>query len=126
MGCEWVVGSSAMASGRVAVLAAAAVVLGVGLAPCAAADDKYTQTWPTPYGQTTCKQFLGQMTAKQRWVLAADMLTNARNMKAKIGLPSDSMITEFEGGLETACVIDTMTMTDVGVGLYMTEPRFQP
>ncbi|KLI07497.1 hypothetical protein ACT17_23380 [Mycolicibacterium conceptionense] len=104
----------------------AAVVAGVGLAPSAAADDKYTQTWPTPYDQTTCKQFLGQMTAKQRWAMAADMLTGARNMKSKTGLPSDSMVTEFEGGLETACVIDTMTMTDVGAGLYMTEPRFHP
>jgi hypothetical protein len=36
------------------------------------------------------------------------------------------MITEFEGGLDTVCVIDSMTMVDAGVGLYMTEPRFHP
>lgn len=95
-------------------------------APCAAADDKYTQTWPTPYDQTTCTQFLNQMTAKQRWVMAADMLTNARNLNQDVGLPPDSMVTEFEKGLENACVIASMTMTDAAVGLYMTEPSFQP
>lgn len=58
--------------------------------------------------------------------MAADMLTNARNLKARTGLPPDDMITEFEGGLRNACVIDSMTMTDAGTGLYMTEPRFQP
>ncbi len=116
-----------MASGRSLVLSGFVVAAALTFAPQAAADDdKYTQTWPTPYGQTTCAQFLNDMTAKQRWVMAADMLTNARNLRANAGLPSDSMITEFEGGLANVCVIDSMTMTDAGVGLYMTEPRFHP
>lgn len=107
---------------HVAVLAFVATVL----ASAAVADDKYTQTWGTPYNKTTCSQFLHDMTEQQRWVMAADMLTGARNLDQKTGLPSDSMVTEFEGGMETACVIDTMAMTDVGAGLYMTEPRFHP
>lgn len=115
--------------GTLQATAIAGVIAAVGLAcaPAAVAeDDKYTQTWSTPYGQTTCAQFVSEMTAKQRWVMAADMLTNVRNMNEDTGLPSDALITEFEGGLSTACVIDTMTMDDVGVGLYVTEPRFHP
>lgn len=116
-----------MGIGYAAAAVGVIAVAGIVCAPAAAAeDDKYTQTWSTPYGQTTCAQFLSEMTAKQRWVMAADMLTNVRNMNQETGLPSDALITEFEGGLNTVCVIGTMTMDDVGVGLYMTEPRFHP
>jgi hypothetical protein len=104
------------------------VTMAVGIAPSALADDtdKYEQTWTTPYSKTTCDQFTTAMNDHQRWAMAADMLTGARNTREDSGLPSDAMITEFEGGLRTACVIGSMTMTDVGVGLYMTEPRFHP
>lgn len=88
--------------------------------------DKYRQTWAIPYSQTTCSQFKVEMTAQQQWAMAADMLTNARNVDSNTGLPPDSMISEFEGGLHNACVIDTMTMSEVGAGLYLTEPRFHP
>lgn len=116
-----------MLTTRAAVVAAGVTVASLLAAPSAAGDDdKYTQTWPTPYEKTTCAQFLGQMTSKQRWVMAADMLTNARNVKRKTGLPSDDLITEFEGGLRNVCVIDSMNMADAGTGLYLTEPRFQP
>lgn len=112
---------------RAVVVVGLVTYAGLAFAPASwADDDKYTQTWPTPYSQTTCSQFLSKMTAKQRWVMAADMLTSARNMKEDAGLPSDAMVAEFEGGLDTACVIGTMTMDEVGVGLYMTEPRFYP
>jgi hypothetical protein len=111
-------------------LAASIGGLAAVASPISSADDndKYAQTWGTPYGKTTCGQFLSEMTGKQQWVMAADMLTNARNLHQKTGLPSDAMITEFEGGLETACVISSMTMTmaDAGTALYLSEPRFQP
>lgn len=63
------------------------------------------------------------MTSAQRWAMAADMLTNARNTG---DLPPEDMIAEFEGGLRNVCVIDSMTMIDAGTGLYMTEPRSIP
>ncbi|NMN93906.1 hypothetical protein [Antrihabitans stalactiti] len=89
--------------------------------------DKYKQTWTTPYEETTCSQFKTAMSGKQQWVLAADMLTSARQVDEKgAEMASDDLITEFRNGLVTVCVIDTMTMTDAGVGLYMTEPRFKP
>jgi hypothetical protein len=66
------------------------------------------------------------MTSQQKWAMAADMLTSVRNLKEKTGLPSDSMVTEFQGGMETACVIPTENMADLGTALYVTEPRFHP
>jgi len=58
---------------------------------------------------------------------AADILTSARNkIDGGTGLPADSMIEDFAGGITTACVVPSMTLTDVTFGLYSTEPRFHP
>lgn len=80
---------------------------GCGGAPTAApTNDKYTQTWKTPYGTTTCAQFRNEMTDHQRWVMAVDMLVGARKVNSKdAGMPSDAMVDEFEGGLKNVCVI---------------------
>jgi hypothetical protein len=89
---------------------------------------KYDQTWPKSYGDTTCDEWSGEMTDAQQWTAAADMLTGARNKgDGGKGLPPDSLVDEFQGGVSTACVVPSMTLTDVGVGLYLTErSRFQP
>jgi hypothetical protein len=63
--------------------AAAALMLG-GCGPSSSgssappASGKYEQTWTMSYGETTCGHFLTEMTDKQRWVMAADMLVGAR------------------------------------------------
>jgi hypothetical protein len=36
-------------------------------------------------------------------------------------MPSDELVTTFRQGVETACVIDTMSLADVGPTLYLTE-----
>jgi len=92
------------------------------------APDKYTQTWATDYASTTCTDYTTVMSAHQRWAAAADMLTGARNKgDGGTGMPSDELVTTFMGGVDTACVVPTMTITDVAVGLYLTErTRFQP
>lgn len=90
-------------------------------------NDKYTQTWTTTYDKTTCKQWNTQMTTKQQWVAAADMLTGAWKSEGVEDLPSDAMVTEFQKGLTNVCEpIATMTLVDAGIGLYKTEPRFKP
>jgi hypothetical protein len=110
-----------------ATVAVAALGVAAGAPVAGATDiDKYTQTWSQPYAQTTCAQFLTEMTESQRWVMAADILTAARNMKQDTGLPPETLVTEFEQGLESGCVIDTTAMTDAGLTLYLTEPRYQP
>ena len=108
----------------------------IGLAPPAGADpdDKYTQTWPKPYGQTTCLDYRTKMTGQQGWVMAADMLTNARNTTKKTGLPPDAMVSDFAAQMLTACVAgitDNETMPDVGTSVFLLDrslqtPHFQP
>jgi len=89
---------------------------------------KYDQTWSQPYSSTTCAEWDSEMTADEQWVAAADMLTGARNKgDGRTGLPPDSLVSTFRGGITTACVVDTMSIADVGAGLYLTErTRFAP
>jgi len=117
-----------------------AVLIGVifGLASCGSGSDsgssytleetsKYTQTWATPYSETTCDDWNTQLTSGQRFAASADMLASARNKGGGgTGLPSDALINEFSGGITNVCVEPTMALTDAAVGLYLTEPRFAP
>lgn len=89
--------------------------------------DKYTQTWATSYAETTCEDWNTRMTSGQQFAAAADILTAARNkIDGGTGLPGDPLISEFQGGVTTVCVVPTMTLTDAGYSLYTTEPRFHP
>lgn len=90
--------------------------------------EKYTQTWSKSYADTTCSDWLGNMTKAQEFAAAADMLAGARNKgDGGTGLPSDALINEFSGGITTACVVPTATLTDIAVALYLTErERFKP
>jgi hypothetical protein len=97
-------------------------------------DDKYTQTWPKPYDQTTCLEYRTKMTPNQAWVMAADMLTGARNMERKTGLPPDAMVSDFADQMMTACepaIAAGEPMVDVGTSVFMLDraletPHFQP
>lgn len=92
------------------------------------AAGKYDQTWPKSYSSTTCTEWGDEMTEHEQWVAAADMLTGARNKgDGGAGVAPDYLVDTFRGGIDTACVIDTMTLDEVGAGLYLTErARFAP
>lgn len=117
-----------------------AVILTAGLllAGCASTDDgsgagtsstsKYDQTWDTSYAETTCTQWLEEMSPQQRFAAAADMLTGARNKgDGGDGLPSDDLINEFKAGVDNACVEPTAKLAEIGAALYLTErSTFRP
>lgn len=117
---------------------AALIAVIVGFASCQSAggddgagvsgvDSKYVQTWEASYSETTCAEWLGEMTPAQQFAGAADMLTGARNKGDDgTGLPSDALIEEFAEGISTACVIPSMSLAEMGATLYLTEPRFHP
>jgi len=86
-----------------------------------AAQEKFNQTWPTGYGQTTCQQWLAEMTSAQKFVAAADMLVGARSHDDEnAGLPSDSLIRSFENDIGQGCEpIATMTISDAAVSIYL-------
>ena len=88
---------------------------------------KYTQSWPKQYSDTTCTEWSTDLSPSQRFAASADMLTGARNKgDGGTGLPADSMIDDFSVGISSVCVEPTMSITDAAVGLYLTEPIFQP
>lgn len=91
-------------------------------------NDKYTQTWSKSYASTTCTDWNDQMSDAQKFAGAADMLTGARNNgDGGSGLPADSLIEEFQGGVTTACVIPTANVAEIGAGVYLTEREtFRP
>lgn len=113
--------------------AATVVVLFVALAGCSSsgadkASNKYEQTWPEGYTETTCGDWQDEMTPPQQWTAAADMLTGARNKgDGGEGLPPDSLVDTFRDGVTTACVEPTLRLDEVGAMLYLTErERFAP
>lgn len=90
-------------------------------------SSKYTQTWGAAYSDTSCSDWNELMSSTQQFAAAADTLTSARNkIDGGIGLPPDSLISEFQAGITNVCVVPTMTLTDATYGLYLTEPRFHP
>ena len=83
---------------------------------------RYEQTWPQNYSDTTCTEWLQEMSPAQQFAAAADMLTGARNKgDGGTGLPPDSLIDEFEQGIGTACVIPTENIASIAAALYLTE-----
>jgi hypothetical protein len=82
---------------------------------------KYEQTWRKPYSATTCGEWHSDMSARQRFAAAADMLAGARNKgDGGTGLPPDSLIRSFEGDISEACVFMEMAIDEIGAGLYVT------
>lgn len=89
--------------------------------------EKYLQTWEKSYGDTSCTEWNEEMTASQQFAASADMLAGARNKgDGGTGLPPDPLVDEFAGGISSACVIPTSPITEIAVGVYLTEPRFKP
>lgn len=105
------------------------VLLVLTLAACSSTSKtsgpaKYQQTWKTPYSSTTCADWRSKMTDGQRWAAAADMLAAARQKDGAKALPPDAMVDSFAAGLTRVCEpIATLTLTDAGVGLYLTDRR---
>lgn len=69
-------------------------------------DDRYTQTWPTPYASTTCGAWSSQMSAEQRFAGSSDILTELRRAAGVgAGRPADALITAFESGITSTCAL---------------------
>lgn len=86
-----------------------------------AEDSRYTQTWATAYADTTCDQWLGEMTGQQTWAAAADILTSSRNkVDGGSGLPPEALITSFEQDVTEGCSADVpgLKLLDVAYGIY--------
>lgn len=93
----------------------------------AADDSKYTQTWAKPYSSTTCADYLNEMTSKQQWVAAADMLTSVRKVDGGTRLPADGLVARFRSDVATGCQSEsTAAIGDVAVVIYKLADSYQP
>jgi hypothetical protein len=116
---------------RIKATALVALAL-LGASACSAGpqpgvDSKYQQTWTTPYSKTYCSDFLNEMTDRQRWAMAADMLTGARKVDGGSTVPADAVVTRFQGQVATACQGEaTALASEVGVVIYKMDASYQP
>lgn len=89
--------------------------------------DKYEQTWTKSYSKTTCSDWLKTMTPAQQFAAAADILTSGRNkVDNGTGMPSDSLIEDFQAATTDYCVIPSMTLTDATYAVYMDGKKYRP
>lgn len=89
--------------------------------------DKYAQTWTKIYSKTTCSDWLNTMTPAQQFAAAADILTSGRNKVDKgTGMPSDSLIKDFQAATTEYCTIPSMTLTDATYAVYMDGKKYRP
>lgn len=89
--------------------------------------DKYAQTWTKTYSKTTCSDWLNTMTPAQQFASAADILTSVRNQLDKgTGMPSDTLIKDFQAATTEYCVIPSMTLADAAYAVYRDGKKYRP
>lgn len=92
------------------------------------ASTKYTQTWPKSYATTTCADWNGVMDQHQKFVMAGDMLlSEQKTVKPAAGIPSDALIDTFEAAIASSCNgSDQLLVSNLAVGIYVTDTQYQP
>jgi hypothetical protein len=106
----------------VSLSAAGSLLLGCGGAGARNATSasenpgKYEQTWDVAYNETSCDQFLHDMTVHEQFVTAADMIRRAATSD---DLPPDVMVNEVARRLGAACnTFQPSRLTDAAIGIF--------
>lgn len=85
-------------------------------------NDKYTQTWSKSYDATSCLEWGTLMSQKEKWVASADMLSSLRKVDGLANpLPLDTLVDTFSEAIDTACAVEDMKISEVAVGVYVSE-----
>lgn len=67
------------------------------------------------------------MSPAQQFAAAADILTSGRNKIDKgTGVPSDSLIMDFQAATADYCIIPSMPLTDATYASYMGGKKYRP
>ena len=85
---------------------------------------KFDQTWKKSYAKTKCDEWLNDMTQRQNFVGAADMLVGARKVDGGPTLPSDSLIKRFRDEITSVCQTDygySQPLSDMAIFVYLGE-----
>lgn len=117
--------------GRVVhVISATCLALAVMACGGEAESTQYVQTWTKAYGDTTCAEYVVEMTDHQRMIMAGDMLIRLwRNEDADARIPTDDEMTSFAAAIGIGCAEETgdaLTPTEVAVYLYTLGDGFRP
>jgi hypothetical protein len=84
----------------------------------------YRQTWPAEYAETTCGQFLSEMTYQQRYAAAADLLGAARTTDGGAVRPPDTLVKAYLADLDDVCAAgQTTSLARAGADLYRARGR---
>lgn len=72
-----------------------------------AAEEQFEQTWAKPYGKTTCDEWATEMTKRENFIFAADVLVaqwkDARGGQSPQRVPEDALITDFVEDIGQLC-----------------------
>lgn len=95
---------------RVTGAVALALTVATALAGCVTdADlDRFDQTWETALNETTCSQWVDDMTANERYAASAELLLESRGDSP--GFPTDTQFTYFMSRINAACEDDAERM----------------
>lgn len=61
------------------------------------------QTWSKPYGDTTCDEWINEMTDLQRVLAGAEMLVASRQGRGVEALPAPPQMSRFTGAIDQRC-----------------------
>lgn len=75
---------------------------------CGGGDtSRYEQTWEKPYEETTCVDWMTEMTEEQQFAMSADLLTALRlDEDPDAEFASDELFAEMLGGIQGLCDAD--------------------
>jgi hypothetical protein len=97
-----------------------ALVLGALLLTGCGRGGAPEQTWPQSYGTTTCREWTGDMTARQRWVASTEILMYAQRGDGASSLPADAQVERFRREISTTCEDEKAgRLADVALGVYI-------
>ena len=95
-----------------------AVVAVVALAGCSGGSTSYEQTWPKSYAKTTCAEWTSEMSDKQQFAAAGDMLWEHLKANGAEERPGRSSIEGFQTVLGQSCAQhETATINEIGEGI---------
>jgi hypothetical protein len=105
----------------------AAVVLLVSLTACGgqASVEPSATPWPVAYGETTCTQWLEEMSEPQQRTAAEDLLVAIRSLNGVAAAPGASLIQTFADAIGQGCTHDKAVsthesmLTRVASGVYL-------
>jgi hypothetical protein len=83
--------------------ALAALVGFAALSACAPRSETYEQSWPKPYGETTCAEWATQMSDDQQFAAAADLAWDYLQEQGATERPKTRWVIDYQDSMTQGC-----------------------